>query len=146
MSYGHLYRTERQTRMVTVPVGYGDGYRRSLSNVGEVIIRGKRYKIAGAICMDQFMVDVGNSEVFVGDEATLIGKQGTEEILLTEVARKADTIPYELLCALNDRLPRIYLGNGRKTEKKFISRSSSMLFILPGIYWRSAFAPDMRRS
>jgi alanine racemase len=104
VSYGHLYRTAAQTRIVTVPVGYGDGYRRALSNQGTVLIRGKRYQIAGAICMDQFMVDIGMSEVFVGDEVTLIGG----EVRLEELSHMARTIPYELLCALNDRLPRVY--------------------------------------
>lgn len=109
ISYGHLYRTARQARIVTVPVGYGDGYRRSLSNVGFVLIRGKKYRISGAICMDQFMVDVGDNEVFVGEVATLIGKDGNEEISLNGTAKVAGTISYELLCAMNTRLPRVYI-------------------------------------
>lgn len=109
ISYGHLYRTSAQTRIVTVPVGYGDGYRRSLSNQGNVLIRGKRYPISGAVCMDQFMVDIGMNEVYVGDEVLLIGKQGKEEIRLEELAQMTQTIPYELLCMLNDRLPRVYV-------------------------------------
>jgi alanine racemase len=106
VSYGHLYRTSCQTRMITVPVGYGDGYRRILSNQGRVAIRGKRYQIAGAICMDQFMVDIGMDEVFVGDEVTLIGK----DVRLEDLSQLAQMIPYELLCGLNDRLPRLYLA------------------------------------
>lgn len=109
ISYGHLHRTKRQTRIVTVPVGYGDGYHRSLSNLGFVSIRGKQYPIVGAICMDQLMVDVGGDEVFVGDEATLISSDCTQGPPLQEVARLAGTIPYELLCSLNDRLTREYL-------------------------------------
>lgn len=108
IGYGHTYTTPKQTRIVTVPVGYGDGYRRSLSNKGNVLIRGKRFPIVGTICMDQFMVDVGDDEVYVGDEVTLIGKQGNEEISLLEIARLCDTIPYEVLCLFNDRIPRIY--------------------------------------
>lgn len=108
ISYGHLYRTEKQTRIVTVPVGYGDGYRLSLSNRAFVLIRGKRYRISGAICMDQFMVDVGDDEVFLGEEVTLIGKQGDEEIKLSEIAHLGNTIPYELLSVFNHRLPRVY--------------------------------------
>jgi alanine racemase len=108
VSYGHTYRTRKQTRIVTVPVGYGDGYRRALSNRGEVLIRGKRFRIAGMICMDQFMVDVGNEEVYVGDEVVLIGKQGDEEIKLMDVATICDTIPYEVLCLFNERIPRFY--------------------------------------
>lgn len=108
ISYGHSYITPTQTRVVTIPVGYGDGYRRALSNKGSVLIRGKKFPIVGTICMDQFMVDVGTHEVHVGDEAVLIGKQGTHEIPLTEIATLCDTIPYEILCLFNDRLPRLY--------------------------------------
>ncbi|HEY5235227.1 MAG TPA: alanine racemase [Rhabdochlamydiaceae bacterium] len=108
ISYGHSYVTNKQTRIVTIPVGYGDGYRRSLSNLGSVLIRGKRFPICGTICMDQFMVDVGDQEVFVGDEVVLIGKQGNEEITLKEVSKLCDTIPYEILCQLNERIPRVY--------------------------------------
>lgn len=106
ISYGHTYITPKQTRIITVPIGYGDGYRRALSNRGSVLIRGKRFKIAGTICMDQFMVDVGDEEVYVGDEVVLVGKQGDEEITLQEVAHLCDTIPYEVLCLLNERIPR----------------------------------------
>lgn len=109
VSYGHLYRTKEQTRIVTVPVGYGDGYRKSLMRGGLVLIRGKRFPIAGAICMDQFMVDIGKDGVFVGDEAVLIGKQGCEEISLWEICLRADSIPHEMLCVFNERLPRIYV-------------------------------------
>ena len=101
--------TKKQTRIVTVPIGYGDGYRRALSNRGSVLIRGKRSPIAGAICMDQFMVDIGDDEVYVGDEVVLIGKQGNEEIKLTEIAQICDTIPYEVLCLLNERIPRYHI-------------------------------------
>ncbi len=108
VSYGHSYVTPKKTRIVTIPVGYGDGYRRSLSNRASVLIRGKRFPIVGTICMDQFMVDVGEHEVYVGDEVVLIGKQGQEEISLMEIARLSDTISYEVLCLFNDRIPRIY--------------------------------------
>jgi alanine racemase len=108
VSYGHLYRTQEQTRVVTVPVGYGDGYRRSLSNRAEVLIGGKNYTIAGRICMDQFMVDIGQNEAYVGDEVTLIGRQGEGEISLLELARLSDTDPREILCHFNTRIPRFY--------------------------------------
>ena len=110
ISYGHTYVTQKQTRIVTVPIGYGDGYRRALSNRGEVLIRGKRYRISGTICMDQFMVDVGDNEVYVGDEVVLIGRQGDQEIKLTDIAKLCDTIPYEVLCLLNERIPRKYIS------------------------------------
>lgn len=108
IGYGHSYRTKRQTRIITVPVGHGDGYRRALSNKGAVLLGGTRHPIVGAICMDQCMVDVGRAEAHVGDEVTLIGKQGNEEISLQEVCNLADTIPYEFLSALPERLPRVY--------------------------------------
>ena len=109
IGYGHTYVTQKQTRIVTIPIGYGDGYRRALSNRGSVLIRGKRFPIAGAICMDQLMVDVGDAEIYVGDEVVLIGRQGEEEISLMEIASLCDTIPYEVLCLLNERIPRVYL-------------------------------------
>ena len=109
ISYNHLYITNEQTRIVTVPIGYGDGYRRCLSNIAPVLIGGKRYKIAGAVCMDMFMVDIGASgEAYVGDEVVLIGRQLGEEILLQQIASLCNTISYEVLCGFNERIPRIY--------------------------------------
>lgn len=110
ISYGHTFYTQKTSRIVTVPIGYGDGYRRDLSNRGQVLIRGKKYPIVGAICMDQLMVDVGEDDIFIGDEVVLIGKQGKEEIKLEEIAKLCNTIPYEILCSLNNqRMPRVYL-------------------------------------
>lgn len=109
ISYGHTYKTSNQTRIVTIPIGYGDGYRRALSNRGSVLIRGQRFPIVGTICMDQLMVDIGDAEVYVGDEVVLIGKQGKEEILLQEISSLCETIPYEILCSFNQRIPRYYL-------------------------------------
>lgn len=111
VSYGHTFVAQKNTRVVTVPVGYGDGYRRALSNRGFVLINGKRFPIVGTICMDQFMVDVGEESVFVGDEVVLIGRQGAEEISVKEVAQWCETIPYEILCLFNDRIPRVYRDN-----------------------------------
>lgn len=108
ISYGHTYKTQEQTRVVTIPVGYGDGLRRELSNRGAVIIRGQRFAISGTICMDQFMVDIHHQEAFVGDEIVLIGTQGKESITLEEMARLCNTITYEILCGFNNRLPRYY--------------------------------------
>jgi alanine racemase len=108
ISYNHVYRTKQQTRVVTVPVGYGDGYRRVLTNRAPVLIRGQKFHVSGTICMDQFMVDVGNAEVFVGDEVVLIGKQGEQEITLGEIAQLSGSIFNEVLCGFSDRLPRIY--------------------------------------
>ena len=109
ISYSHTHTTREATRIVTVPVGYGDGYRRALSNRAEVLIRGRRFPLVGNICMDQFMVDIGQTEAYVGDVVTLIGRDGDGEVPLAELAERCDTIPYEILCGFNDRLPRIYL-------------------------------------
>ncbi|HSX13628.1 MAG TPA: alanine racemase [Chlamydiales bacterium] len=109
ISYGHTYKTADKTRIVTVPVGYGDGYMRAFSNRGIVIIRGKKYTISGIVCMDQFMVDIGNDDVYIEDEVTLLGKQGKEAITVEDAAKIAGTVPYELLCSFNARLSRIYI-------------------------------------
>lgn len=108
IGYGHSYVTREQTRIVTVPVGYGDGYLRALSNRGQVLIGGQLHPIVGNICMDQFMVDIGQHSAYVGDEVVLIGKQGNKELSLLQLAELCQTIPYEILCLFNDRLPRIY--------------------------------------
>lgn len=109
ISYGHAHITSDKTRIVTLPLGYGDGYRRSLSNQSHVLIRSKRYPIVGNICMNQMMVDVGNDSVYVGDEAVLIGKQADQQISVAELARLCGTIPYEILCQFGSNLPRFYL-------------------------------------
>ncbi|MFN7095295.1 MAG: alanine racemase, partial [Burkholderiales bacterium] len=112
ISYNHKYITPKLTRVVTVPVGYGDGYRRMLSNLGEVLIRGKKYQITGNICMDMFMVDIGpTGESYVNDEVVLIGHQADLEITLESVAQKCNTISYEILCGFNERIPRVYVTN-----------------------------------
>src|SRR3990167_4140991 len=108
ISYGHAYKTKNECGIVTVPIGHGDGYRRSLWNKASVLIRGRRFPIAGMICMDQFMVDIGKNEAYVGDQVTLIGIQENEEISLWEISRLADSIPYEILTGFGKRLPRIY--------------------------------------
>ena len=109
ISYGHLYVTPRKTTIVTLPIGYGDGYPRNLSNVGPVLIGGKRFTICGQICMDQIMVDVGNTHVQSGDEAVLIGSQKNARITVEGLAALAGTIPYEIVCGLGSRIPRVYL-------------------------------------
>ena len=108
ISYGHHYYTTEDARIVTVPVGYGDGYFRSLSNKGKVLINGKFYPIVGIICMDQMMVNIGQDSVYVGDEVVLVGKQGDAEITLGELAALCDTVPSEILVNFNDRLPHLY--------------------------------------
>lgn len=109
VSYGHTYIAKKKTRIITLPLGYGDGYLRGLSNKSHVLVRGQKYPVVGTICMDQMMVDIGDGEAYVGDEVVLIGKQNEQEITLEEIADLAHTIPYEILCHFNERLPRVYL-------------------------------------
>jgi len=109
ISYGHEYTTRKSTKIATLPIGYGDGYPRNLSNRAPVLIKGKRFKICGRICMDQIMVDTGNSSVKAGDEVVLIGAQKKARIAAEELAQLSATIPYEIVCGLGSRIPRVYL-------------------------------------
>ena len=98
VSYGLTWQTQRQTRIATIAVGYGDGFPRALSNRGRVLIRGRSYPIVGRICMDQFMVDLGpDGEAYNGDEVVLIGAQGSERIGVEEVARCSDIDPRDII-------------------------------------------------
>lgn len=106
ISYGHRYRTERETSIATVPIGYADGYLRSLSNVGQVLLRGKRYPVVGSVTMDHLMIDCGDDPVEVGDDVVLFGRQGDSEIRVEEVAAWARTIGWEIVCAVSERVPR----------------------------------------
>lgn len=109
VSYGLTYKTKQQSSIAGLQVGFGDGYPRSLSNIGEVLIGGVRRPILGNICMDTMVVGLGNSEnISVGDEVVLIGKQGDEEIRIEEIAEKANTITYEILTRIGKRVNRIY--------------------------------------
>lgn len=123
VSYGRKYVTSRTTDIVTVPVGYADGFPRKFSNCGEVLIKGKRYPVVGAVCMDMIMVDAGpRSGVKPGDEAVLIGKQGKEEISVYDIATALGTIPYEVICSVGRRVARVYIKNGRAfSVKRMIS-------------------------
>lgn len=108
IGYGMTYKTVTDTTIATVPLGYADGYPRSLSNRGSVLIKGKRYPIAGRVCMDQLMVDLGDAaNIQYGDLVTLIGPDGDESITLDEVAELAGTISHEILTGLSPRVPRI---------------------------------------
>ena len=109
ISYGHAYVTKQPATIVTLPIGYGDGYPRNLTNRAPVLIKGGRFRVSGRICMDQMMIDVGNVRVRVGDEVVLIGRQGKEKITTEELAQLSGTIPYEIVCGLGSRIPRIYI-------------------------------------
>ena len=109
VSYGATYVTSKPTKIATIPVGYGDGYPRSLSNLGEVLIDGKRCKILGRVCMDQFMVDVSHlPQVKMMDSVVLVGKMGAEEMTVGELSDLSGRFNYEFLCCLGKRIPRIY--------------------------------------
>jgi alanine racemase len=110
ISYGRTFTTSRETKVATIGAGYGDGYPRHLSNVGaEVLIQGRRCPVLGRVTMDQTMVDVsGLASVNVGEEAVLIGRQGTEEILASELARKSGTIAWEIFTGITKRAVRVY--------------------------------------
>lgn len=110
VSYGATWQRDVDTRLVTVQMGYGDGWPRSLSSVGEVLIGGRRHRIAGRVCMDQFMVDINGHSAWNGDEVVLVGEQGGESIRIEEVAQRAGTIAYEILVRLNERIPRRHIG------------------------------------
>ena len=109
ISYGGTFVTRRESLIATLPIGYADGYSTRLSNQGEVLIRGKRAPIVGRVCMDLIMADVTDIHgVSKGDEAILIGRQGEERITADEIAKKIGSIPYEVLCLIGKRVPRVY--------------------------------------
>ena len=110
VGYGGTFVTKRETKIATIPAGYADGYARSLSNVGEVLIRGHRCPIIGKICMDQMMADVTDltEDVSEDDLVTLIGTDGAETISLEELGKKSGRFNYEFVCCLSDRVKRVY--------------------------------------
>ena len=109
VSYGSTWQSNHPVRVVTIPVGYGDGYFRALSNVAQVIIRGKKYPVVGRVCMDQIMVNLESDSAYNGDEVVLLGERGREIITCEDLAEWAGTIPYEILTNINTRVPRVYL-------------------------------------
>ena len=114
VSYGSTWQSDSETRVVTIPVGYGDGYFRAMSGKAEAIIRGVKVPQVGRICMDQMVVNLGaDGSGYNGDDVTLIGKQGNQQITAEDLARWADTIPYEILTNINTRVPRVYLTSDK---------------------------------
>ncbi len=113
VSYGSTWHSDRLARVVTVPVGYGDGYFRSMSGRAEVIIRGKRYPVVGRICMDQLMVNIAWETAYNGDEVILIGEaESGAAVTVEDLADWAGTVPWEILTNINTRVPRVYKSNG----------------------------------
>jgi alanine racemase len=108
VGYGRTFVAEQETRVALLPVGYADGYNRLLSNRGYVLVRGERAPIAGRVSMDQTMVDVTEiPEVAIGDEVVLLGSQGKESVDAWDLADLAETIPWEVLCGISSRVPRV---------------------------------------
>lgn len=113
VSYGCTYHSQGRERIATIPVGYADGYSRRLSNNADVLIGGHRCSVVGRVCMDQLLVRVPDGVVAaVGDEVVLIGEQGGERITATELAQRIETINYEVICSIGQRVPRIYWKDG----------------------------------
>ncbi len=111
ISYGRTFITERPTRIATLPIGYADGYGRILSNRASVLVKGQKAPVVGKVTMDQTMVDVGHIKgVNIGDEVVLIGRQRKLEMRTEEIARVSRTIPYEIVCSITNRVPRVYKG------------------------------------
>ncbi len=109
VGYGRTWTAPRDTWIATVPVGYGDGYSRLLSNRGRMLIGGRSYPIAGRVCMDQTMLDLGpETDVAVGEDVVLVGRSGDEEITTAELAEAMGTIPYEVTCLITHRVARAY--------------------------------------
>jgi alanine racemase len=110
VGYGSTWQSDHMIRAVTVPVGYGDGYFRSMSNKARVLLRGKQYPVIGRISMDQIVVNIEWDSAYNDDEVILIGESGSESIACEDLAEWAGTIPYEILTNINTRVPRTYLG------------------------------------
>lgn len=118
VSYGSTFVTEKPMKIATIPLGYGDGYPRNLSNKGYVLINGVKCRILGRVCMDQFMVDVTDMDVKKGDVVTLVGRDKDEAITVEELAELAGTFNYEFVCNLGKRIPRVYYRNGKIISTK----------------------------
>ena len=118
VSYGGTYITTRPTKVATIPVGYGDGYPRSLSNKGYVLIHGQKAPIIGRVCMDQFMVDVTAIEdVEFGDKVVIFGRDGKEFLSVDKLGELSGRFNYEFVCVLNKRIPREYIRHGEVVEQ-----------------------------
>lgn len=111
VSYGITHETKKPTTIATIPIGYGDGFSRLMSSNGDMLVHGQRAPIIGRVCMDLTMIDVGHiPEVEIGDEVVIFGRQGSASISADEIARFTDTINYEVVTRISDRVPRVYLN------------------------------------
>lgn len=117
ISYGRTFKTERESKIATLPLGYADGYSRLLSGKAKVIMNGKLVNVVGRICMDQCMIDVTDAgDVKVGDEVIILGRYGDIKFDADDIAELMGTINYEVLCDINHRIPRVYIKNGQITK------------------------------
>jgi alanine racemase len=126
VSYGGTWQTDHETRVVTLPVGYGDGYFRRMSGRAEVIIRGNKYRQVGTICMDQMMVNLEQGSAWNGDETILLGESGGERITAADLAEWAGTIPYEILTNINTRVQRVYIQCTSKTPESRLAAEAEV--------------------
>jgi len=110
VSYGHTYVTSRETTLALIPVGYGDGIPRHASGRGPVLLSGRRYVVAGRVCMDQLVIDIGDAPAAAGDAVVLFGRPDEGEPTAHDWAQAADTIGYEIVTRLGSRVPRTYVG------------------------------------
>ena len=123
VSYGGTFVAPKRMQIATIPTGYGDGYPRSLSNKGYVLIHGQKAPILGRVCMDQFMVDVTEiPDVKFGDRATLVGHDGDAYLSIDELAGLSGRFNYEFICDINKRVPREYVRDGKVVEQVIISK------------------------
>jgi len=127
IGYGSTFTADKRTKIATIEIGYGDGFLRSLSNKGQVLIRGDKYPVVGVISMDQTTIDIGlHNSISVGDEVVLMGKQGLNTITVQDIAEEIDTIPYEIFTLISDRVERRYMFNGELVHNYVFSNFSLM--------------------
>ena len=108
ISYGRRFKVKNETKIISVPIGYADGYRRGLTNKAQAIIKGKLFNQVGTVTMDRIMFDIGNSNVKIGDKVVLLGNDKKQSVTAWDWAKILDTIPYEITCGIAKRLPRVY--------------------------------------
>ncbi|RKD25327.1 alanine racemase [Caminicella sporogenes DSM 14501] len=117
ISYGLIYKTDKESRIATLPIGYADGFTRMLTGKAQVLVKGNKVPVVGRICMDQCMIDVTGLDVKVGDEIIIFGSDGGDSISVDDIAKKLGTINYEVVCMISKRVPRVYIKD-KKIAKK----------------------------